>query len=70
MMKELDLNKLEEKKKCMKRGSQDAEDQTFSLTEVPARIGTWMSKTMIRAVKAEASSTGALGEHNTLPTSR
>jgi hypothetical protein len=29
-----------------------------------------MSKTMIRAVKAEASSTGALGEHNTLPTSR
>jgi hypothetical protein len=49
---------------------QDAEDQFFSLTEVPARIGTWMSKTMIRAVKAEASSTGTLGEHNTLPTSR
>lgn len=64
MMKELDLNK-----KCMKHGLQ-ADDQNFSLTELPARIGTWVSKTMIRAVKAEASSTGALGEHNTLPTSR
>jgi hypothetical protein len=62
MMKELDLNKMHE---TWFGGS------IFSLTEVPARIGTWMSKMMIRAVKAEASSTtGALGEHNTLPTSR
>lgn len=41
-----------------------------ALTEVPARIGTWMSKTMIRAVKADASSTGWVCGHSTLPVSR
>ncbi len=42
----------------------------FSLTDVPARMGTWMSKTMIRAVKADASATGSVGGHSTFPTSR
>ena len=41
-----------------------------SLTDVPARIGTWMSKTIIRAVKAETSSTGWVCGHSTLPVSR
>jgi len=64
MMKELDLNKMRETRFARCGGL------ILSLTDVPARIGTWISKTMIRAVKAEASSTRELGEHNTLPTSR
>jgi hypothetical protein len=53
------------------RAAGDAEDiDRFSLTDVPAKMGTWMSKTMIRAVKADTSAMGFVSGHSTLPTSR
>lgn len=36
-------------------------------TDVPAVIGTWISKTMMRAVKLVTKGTTSVGGHNTLP---
>lgn len=42
-------------------------DRPRGRTDAPAVIGTWISKTMIRAVKTVASGTRFVGEHRTLP---
>jgi hypothetical protein len=67
-MKQLDLKKQKDKDRAWTQ--RISRFKRLSLTDVPAKIGTWISKTIIRAVKADASAMGFVGGHSTLPTSR